>query len=99
MCHQYWPEHQGEAKIYGSVSVTHTEQEIQGDYIIRHLEVWQEPPAGSNLTAKNTVTQIQYTNWPEDGVPQSTTGVLEVANLVQKVQMSTGNKAIMVMCK
>ena len=46
-----------------------------------------------------TVTQFHYTKWPEDGVPQSTTGVLEVANLVQKVQMSSGNKAIVVMCK
>ena len=46
-----------------------------------------------------TVTQFQYVEWPEDGVPQSTTGVLEVANLVQKVQMSSGNKPIVVMCK
>ena len=46
-----------------------------------------------------TVTQFQYLKWPEDGVPQATTGVLEVANLVQKVQMGSGNKAIVVMCK
>ena len=46
-----------------------------------------------------TVTQFQYLKWPEDGVPQSTTGVLEVANLVQKVQMGSGNKPIVVMCK
>ena len=46
-----------------------------------------------------TVTQFHYLKWPEDGVPQTTTGVLEVANLVQKVQMATGNKAIVVMCK
>ena len=46
-----------------------------------------------------TVTQFQYLKWPEDGMPQTTTGVLEVANLVQKVQMGSGNKAIVVMCK
>ena len=46
-----------------------------------------------------TVTQFHYLKWPEDSVPQTTTGVLEVANLVQKVQMATRNKAIVVMCK
>ena len=46
-----------------------------------------------------TVTQFQHVRWPEDGVPQSTMSVLEMANLVQKVQMGSGNKAIAVMCK
>ena len=46
-----------------------------------------------------TLSQFQYVKWPEDGVPQTTTGVLEVANLVQKVQMGSGNKPIVVMCK
>ena len=46
-----------------------------------------------------TITQIQYLKWPEDSVPQTTAAVLEIANLVQKVQMGSGNKAIVVMCK
>ena len=41
-----------------------------------------------------TVSHSVYRKWPEDGVPQSTTSVLEVANLVQKVQMGSGNKPI-----
>ena len=46
-----------------------------------------------------TITQIQYVKWPEDSVPQETTAVLEIANFVQKVQIMSGNKAIVVMCK
>ena len=102
MCHQYWPLGHGASETYGKVSVTHTKQEICGDYVIRKFEITDSQsrmsvnPSGP---ASVTVTQFQYVKWPEDGVPQSTTGILEVANLVQKVQMGSGNKAIAVMCK
>ena len=46
-----------------------------------------------------TITQIHYVKWPEDNIPQTTTAVLEIANLVQKVQIMSGNKPIVVMCK
>ncbi len=43
--------------------------------------------------------QFQYLKWQEDAIPSSTSAVLEIANLVQKVQISTGNRLIVVMCK
>ena len=46
-----------------------------------------------------SVTHIQYLRWMEDSVPMITSPVLEIANLVQKVQMASGNKPIVVMCK
>ena len=75
-----------------------------GDYVVRKMEMSETRARVSIGSAKQsqsvfTVTQFQYLSWPEEGVPQTTTGVLEVANLVQKVQMGTGNKAIVVMCK
>jgi protein tyrosine phosphatase len=100
VCHQYWPLGRGSSDTYGKYTITLTKQEIHGDYAIRKLEVIDSQksmtPSGP---ASLTVTQFHYMNWPADGVPQSTTGILEVANLVQKVQMSSGNKAIVVMCK
>ena len=102
MCHQYWPLGRGASETYGKFSVTLTKQEICGDYVIRKLEVTDSQSRMSVLPsgpASVTVTQFQYVKWPEDGVPQSTTGILEVANLVQKVQMGSGNKPIAVMCK
>jgi protein tyrosine phosphatase len=79
--------------------VTFKNQEVCGDYVIRKFEVMESQTRMSVSSSGFTVTQFQYVKWPEDGVPQSTTGILEVANLVQKVQMTTGNKAITVMCK
>ena len=102
MCHQYWPLGRGASETYGKFSVTLTKQEISGDYIIRKFEITDSQSRMSVLPtgpASVTVTQFQYMKWPEDGVPQSTTGILEVANLVQKVQMGSGNKPIAVMCK
>ena len=90
----------GSSETYGKYTVTLNKQEACSDYVIRKMEIAETrmsvSPAGP---AGITITQFQYMKWPEDGVPQSTTGILEVANLVQKVQMGSGNKPIAVMCK
>ncbi|ORU95031.1 MAG: hypothetical protein A6F71_10310 [Cycloclasticus sp. symbiont of Poecilosclerida sp. M] len=99
MCHHYWPRGQGSSENYGKYAVTLTLQEICSDYVVRKMEVTESQSRISLGPASLTVMQFQYLKWPEDGVPQSTTGVLEVANLVQKVQMGSGNKPIVVMCK
>ncbi len=107
MCHQYWPCGQGSSGIFGRYTVTLTSQETCNDYVTRKMEISDNRARMSvsgavrpdSNQSEFTVTQFQYLKWPEDGVPQTTTGVLEVANLVQKVQMGSGNKAIVVMCK
>ena len=96
MCHHYWPRGKGKSETFGKYTVTLISQEICNDYAIRKMEVLESEAANQSAF---TVTQFHYVKWPEDGVPQSTTGVLEVANLVQKVQMGSGNKPIVVMCK
>ena len=98
-CARYWPHGRGSSETYGKYSVTLSKQDVFGDYAIRKFDISESQSRMSLSKAGFTVTQFHYIRWPEDGVPQSTTGVLEVANLVQKVQMSTGNKAIVVMCK
>ena len=99
MCSRYWPEGRGTSETYGKYLVTFKKQEVCGDYVIRKMEIMENQTRMSVSTSGFAITQFQYMKWPEDGVPQSTTGILEVANLVQKVQMGTGNKAIAVMCK
>ena len=85
--------------MFGKYSVTLKAQENCNDYIIRKMDISDSQATMSPGDNGFTVTQFQYVRWPEDGVPQSTTAVLEMANLVQKVQMGSGNKAIVVMCK
>ena len=99
VCHRYWPEGRGNSELFGKYSVTLKAQENCNDYIVRKMDISDSQATMSPGDNGFTVTQFQYVRWPEDGVPQSTTGVLEMANLVQKVQMGSGNKAIVVMCK
>ena len=89
----------GSSENYGKYTVTLTKQEVNSDYIVRKMDITDSQSKMAVSSSGFTITQFQFLKWPEDGVPQSTTGVLEVANLVQKVQMNTGNKAIVVMCK
>ena len=100
MCHQYWPKGKGNDETFGKYTVTLLSQEVESDYMIRKLEISEKNPSRMSVSENGfTVTQFQYVKWPEDGVPQVTTPVLEIANLVQKVQMRSGNKTIVVMCK
>ena len=101
MCHQYWPNIKGDSETFGKCTVTLTSQENNNDYIIRKMEISSSENRSRMSVPRSgfTVTQFQYAVWPEDRVPQVTTSLLEITNLVQKVQMGSGNKAIVVMCK
>ena len=70
-------------------------QVIQTGYIIRKIEVVDKLKESNSCS----VTHIQYLQWPEGGVPGTTSTVLEIADLVQKIQMGTGNKPVVIMCK
>ena len=99
MCHPYWPKSKGKSEKFGKYMVTLLSQEVESDYTIRKLEILEKTKMSVSAENGFTVTQFQYVKWPEDGVPLVTSPVLEIANLVQKVQMGSGNKAIVVMCK
>ena len=99
VCHRYWPSDCESSESYGKYQVLLTSEETKDEYIVRNMDISDSQATMSPGDNGFTVTQFQYVRWPEDGVPQSTTGVLEMANLVQKVQMGSGNKAIVVMCK
>ena len=45
------------------------------------------------------VTQFHYTTWPEHGHPTSTLPIIELMDMLTRVQMKSGNKPITVMCK
>ncbi len=66
---------------------------------MRKFEIVEKQSRMSVTPTGTSITQFQYLRWQENAVPNSTSAILEIANLVQKVQMSTGNKPIVVMCK
>ncbi len=67
------------------------------DYIVRKMDISESQSRTSVPPSGFSVTHIQYLRWMEDSVPIITSPVLEIA--VQKVQMTSGNKPIVVMCK
>ncbi len=99
MCHHYWPNGKGMMEDYGKLSVKFKDQKVFSDYIMRKFEIIENQPHMSVTSTGTTITQFHYLRWQEDAAPNSTSAILEIANLVQKVQMSTGNKPIVVMCK
>ncbi len=99
MCHRYWPQGKGVIQEYGKLAVTFKDQNAFSEYVARKFEIVENQTRMSVAPTGTSITQFQYLRWQENSVPNSTTAILEIANLVQKVQMSTGNKPIVVMCK
>ncbi len=47
----------------------------------------------------SAVTQFHFTRWTEKDPPRSPAAILDVVQEVNAVQMASGNKPIVVMCK
>lgn len=81
--------------VYGKVEVTLVSQQVSVDYTVKQVELQDARGTDTPMTA----TLFHYLRWPKNGSLQRTTSLLEVIEQVNKKQMSSGNKAITVMCK
>ncbi|KAF9120676.1 hypothetical protein BGW39_011187 [Mortierella sp. 14UC] len=80
-CHKYWPTAQEPLMDLGPVQVTFvSEYQPHGSssvlvrqMILRHIHSPQEP--------ERTITQLQYTGWPDFGVPDTPLEVLQLIEL------------------
>ena len=100
-CH-YWPSDEGEPQAFGKVTVKKVSQQDCGAYVTRKFEIDEEKDQSSPLLSIKTsfnVTQFQFMEWPEHESPSETPTIIELINSVNKVQMGTGNRPIVVMCK
>ena len=50
---------------------------------------------GSSLPVK----QFQYIAWPEEGVPDTGSGLIDLIGQVQKWQMTSGDKPMVAHCR
>jgi len=90
-CHRYWPS--TGAKTFGQFQVVlHVVNEYP-DYTLRELKL-VDTRDGSSLPVK----QFQYMGWPEEGVPENGSGLIDLIGQVQKWQRSSGDKPIIVHC-
>ena len=83
--------------MYGKVEVKFVSQQVSIDYTVKQVELSEY--RGTDKHDTMTVMLFHYLRWPKNGSPQRTASLLEVIELVNKKQMSSGNKAITVMCK
>ncbi|XP_051854662.1 receptor-type tyrosine-protein phosphatase C isoform X3 [Antechinus flavipes] len=64
-CAEYWPTMEKDTQIYGDVIVKINEHKTCPDYIVRKLNITNK----REKTSGRDVTHIQFTSWPDHGVP------------------------------
>uniref|UniRef100_A0A8C6JHI0 Receptor-type tyrosine-protein phosphatase C n=1 Tax=Melopsittacus undulatus TaxID=13146 RepID=A0A8C6JHI0_MELUD len=64
-CAQYWPSMEGGSATYGDIIVKINESKTCPDYVIQKLHI-----TNVKRTAGRDVTHIQFTSWPDHGVPE-----------------------------
>ncbi|XP_060797764.1 receptor-type tyrosine-protein phosphatase C isoform X4 [Neoarius graeffei] len=64
-CAQYWPSLERETEIFDDLVVKIKGEEKCPNYIIRHLTLMNR----KEKAAEREVTHIQFTSWPDHGVP------------------------------
>ncbi|XP_049663638.1 receptor-type tyrosine-protein phosphatase C isoform X2 [Accipiter gentilis] len=65
-CAQYWPSMENGSVTYGDIIVKINESKTCPDYVIQKLHITN----GREKTAGRDVTHIQFTGWPDHGVPE-----------------------------
>lgn len=98
-CHRYWPTAQEPVLDLGAVQVTFvSEYQPQGGSAsvlvrqmkLRHTYSPQEP--------ERTITQLQYTGWPDFGVPDTPLEVLQLIELTDTHNMPASAGPMLVHC-
>lgn len=82
-CEKYWPEVEGEegSLTFGDFKVTLTRTAANEAYAIRGVRL-----RNLKTNEKRTVWQLQYTSWPDHGVPLNCTAFLAFVDEVRSVR-------------
>ncbi|XP_029768223.1 receptor-type tyrosine-protein phosphatase C-like [Terrapene carolina triunguis] len=65
-CAQYWPTTENSTETFGDIVVKSNESKMCPDYIIQKLHITNR----KEKTPGRDVTHIQFTSWPDHGVPE-----------------------------
>ncbi|XP_062437635.1 receptor-type tyrosine-protein phosphatase C [Rhea pennata] len=77
-CAQYWPSMENGSATYGDIIVKINESKVCPDYIIQKLHITN----ARERTAGRDVTHIQFTSWPDHGVPEDSHLLLKLRRRV-----------------
>ena len=93
---------EGQTVTYGQISVKLLTEERYGYCDLRKFEINKEKVTvveGVKAQASFTMTQFHFLEWPEHESPPITSSLIELMGNVNKVQMGTRSKPMIVMCK
>ncbi|CAH4027088.1 unnamed protein product [Pieris brassicae] len=80
-CHQYWPKvGTNPLKTSNSLTVVTNSEQNLGHYIRRELVL------KDNGGASRAVTQLQYTAWPDHGVPEDSSAFIDFTRLCSQLR-------------
>ncbi|CAD0201475.1 unnamed protein product [Chrysodeixis includens] len=82
-CHQYWPKvGNTPLKATNSLTIFTTSEQNHGHYVRREMTVKE------NTGACRNVTQLQYTAWPDHGVPEDATAFINFTQLCSTLRQN-----------
>ncbi|XP_046742503.1 uncharacterized protein LOC124409127 [Diprion similis] len=84
MCEQYWPD-VGGVMEYGEIVVSNLTQDVFADYTYRTFNVTKH-----RETEMRKIEHLQYTTWPEQGVPTYSHSVIEYLRKMLSVPLRQG---------
>jgi len=80
-CSLYWPKMKGESTRYGDIDVTTTEKKKEKNITFRHFRIQR----GDVI---KECEHIQYTGWPDHGVPSDEDEFIYLTEKVDEIQKS-----------
>lgn len=80
-CGQYWSPDEGEVVTFGDFEITSGALEQNGDYTVTSLTL-----TNTKTDESRNVSHMQFTSWPDYGVPQSAQAMLEFLDRVRTQQ-------------
>uniref|UniRef100_A0A915ASM2 protein-tyrosine-phosphatase n=1 Tax=Parascaris univalens TaxID=6257 RepID=A0A915ASM2_PARUN len=95
-CHQYWPDNDQLSVLYADIEVTLMNETVYEEFMVRELRLtnMREP-----CTASRTMRHFHYMAWPDFGVPEHASGLVQFVRLFrQKLPPSSNNKPTIVHC-
>ncbi|XP_060585328.1 receptor-type tyrosine-protein phosphatase alpha-like [Ruditapes philippinarum] len=85
-CEKYWP-NSDEEQLYGQITVKCRSVEEFAEYTVRTFTI-------SKKKEERNVIHLHYTAWPDKGVPQEVTSLVEFRQRVKSVPVTLGGPVI-----
>ena len=75
--HCYWPTEESGPQTFGGIDIASGDTKEYDNFVVRSFAI-------CNGSEKREIYQVQYTDWPDFGVPESSSSILELMEVVQK---------------